>query len=292
MSVVLADLGGTNLRLSKDGGKSIETFLIADYPAFDGVLKDFAPGASDLYLASAYTPLDGVIEDKRFSDKAHWRIDVNALGLKTTVLNDLEAAAYGLSALPENHTTLLLKATGPQRQFDSPPKLLIGIGTGIGHAFLFEREGQKPFVLRTHGGHVPAFAVTDEQRAIIDRLTAKHALKDRDFIMENVIGGKGMWALADDIGKEASASFFWEFLGLYTNMLVSVAGAYGGVYLCGGIMDDMVEEGKIDADGFEEFFRRPMVSSVTESLAATPVSYVADVNLPILGLAAYSKAQK
>jgi glucokinase len=290
MSVVLGDLGGTNLRLSKDGGKTIETFLIADYPSFDGVLKNFAPEASELYLASAYTPLDGIIEDKRFADKAHWRIDVNALGVKTIVLNDLEAAAYGLSVLPDDQTKSLLKSTGPQRQFDQPPKLLIGIGTGIGHAFLFERAGQKPFVLRTHGGHVPAFAITKEQEDIVKRLRAKHSL-DRDFIMENVIGGKGLWTLAEDIGKDAAISFFWEFLGLYTNMLVSVAGAYGGVYLCGGIMDDMVEEGTIDADGFEEFFRRPMVSSVTESLAATPVSYVADVNLPILGLSVYSKAQ-
>lgn len=291
MSVVLADLGGTNLRLSKDGGKTIQKFAIADYKSLDDVLGEFVPDISALYLASAITPLDNIIEDKRFSDDSHWRIDLAALGCKVSVLNDLEAAAYGLSILPADQTKVLLKATAPQRQFVSPPKLLIGIGTGIGHAFLFEREGQKPFVQRTHGGHVPAFAVTKEQRAIIDRLIAKHSL-DRDFIMENVIGGKGLWTLIDDIGKDAATSFFWEFLGLYTNMVVSLTGSYGGVYLCGGVMDDMVQQAAIDEEGFAEFFRRPMVASVTESLAATPVSYCADINLPILGLSVFSGAQK
>lgn len=288
MSTVLADLGGTNLRLSKDGGRSIETFKIAEYDSFDSILHTFAPDASALYLASAITPLDGIIEDKRFSKDSHWRIDLNALGLqKITVLNDLEAAAYGLAILPLDQTRLLLSPSEPQRHFESPPKLLIGIGTGIGHAFLYERAGEKPFVQRSHGGHVPAFAITQPQQEIIALLAAKHTL-DRDFIMENVIGGKGLWALSDMIGREQAVAMFWEFLGLYANMLVSLCGAYGGVYLCGGIMDDMVEDNTIDAQRFKKFFIRPMVESVVESLSSVPVHYCKDINLPILGLSVFA----
>src|SRR5690606_4557015 len=109
-------------------------------------------------------------------------------------------------------------------------KLLIGIGTGIGHAFLFEREGHAPFVQRTHGGHIPAYGITKEQQDLIALLQSKQTLK-RDLIMENIVSGSGLWTMQDLIGRDDALRFFWEFLGLYCNNLVSTAGAYGGVYL-------------------------------------------------------------
>lgn len=291
MSIVLADLGGTNLRLSKDGGKTIQKFKVADYASFEDVLQAFAPGATELYLASAITPLDDIIEDKRFSADVHWRIDLKALGLKVHVLNDLEAAAYGLAAIPDAEVKTLIAATRPQRLFIHPPKLLIGIGTGVGHAFLFESAGGQKFVQRSHGAHVPAFGVTEEQSALIEKLKPKYEAAGRDLIMENIIGGNGLKALRDDLGADIADRLFWEFLGLYTNMAVSLCGAYGGVYLSGGVMDLMIEEGRTDAASFQKFFRRPMVDSVNESLASTPINYCKDLNLPVLGLAVYKDGQ-
>lgn len=292
MTIVLADLGGTHLRLARlDDAQSIVKYKIANFPSLESVLQDFAPDISGLYLASAITPLNDIIEDKRFSGDSHWRIDLNALkqSLKTLkVLNDLEAAAYGLAAVALDQMTTLLPATVAQIHFDAPPKLLIGIGTGIGHAFLFEKKGAKPFVQRTHGGHIPAYGITQEQRDVIDLLQSHNKLP-RDLIMENIIGGKGLWTLGDLIGKDKALKFFWEFLGLYCNNLVSTCGAYGGVYLTGGIMDDMAEEKSIDAESFGRYYRRPMVDVVVEGLAATPVYYCHEVNLPILGLSIFAK---
>lgn len=291
MTIVLADLGGTNLRLSKDDGATIEKFKLADYASFEDVLLKFAPDISALYLASAITPLDGIIEDKRFSKDVHWRIDLNALGFKTYVLNDLEAAAYGLANLASDQAKTLLAASHPQRLFNNPPKLLIGIGTGIGHAFLFEDDLGHKFVQRTHGGHIPAVGVTDEQNSLIARLRVKHAGTGRDLIMENIISGKGLMALRDDIGATDATRLFWEFLGLYTNMVVSLTGAYGGVYLSGGTVDLLLEENLADMESFQKFFLRPMVASVTESLSSTPIYYCKDMNLPVLGLAVYRNAK-
>jgi glucokinase len=291
MTIVLADLGGTNLRLSKDDGVTIAKFKLTDYTSFENVLLEFTPDISALYLASAITPLGGIIEDKRFSKDAHWRIDLNALGFKTYVLNDLEAAAYGLGNLPKDQAQTLVEATQAQRLFVNPPKLLIGIGTGIGHAFLFEDDAGHKFVQRTHGGHVPAFGVTEEQNSLIARLREKRSVTGRDLIMENIIGGKGLMALCDDIGQDNATRLFWEFLGLYTNMVVSLTGAYGGVYLSGGTIDLLVEEDKADIESFKNFFLRPMVDSVNESLSSTPIYYCKDLNLPVLGLAVYRIAQ-
>jgi glucokinase len=292
LSIILADLGGTNLRLAKASNPTdIAYFKIKDYPSFEGVLEAYDPTATELFLASAITPLNGIIEDKRFSEGIHWRIDLNALGrnLKVHVLNDLEAAAYGLINLPEQDKSLLLPATKEQTQFDHPPKLLIGVGTGIGHAFLFEKNGAAPFVQRTHGGHVVAFGITKEQQNLIALLKDHHKLP-RDLIMENIISGSGLLSLMELIGKPEALRFFWEFLGLYCNTLATLAGAYGGVYLTGGVMEDLVKENAVDVKAFETYFRRPLVDSVVESLASTPIYHTHSVNLAIMGLSERQKA--
>ena len=292
MGVVLADLGGTNLRLSyADTPSDISTFLIRDHGSFESILSRFMPDPASLYLASAITPLGGIIEDKRFTDTSHWRIDLNELGRKTriTVLNDLEAAAYGLHRIDVSSLPHLLKPSAEQTQFVLPPKILVSIGTGIGHAFIHERTGWPPLVQRTHGGWIMPFGVTQEHEQVIRNL---HAAKDRgrDLIIEDIVSGHGLWMLQDLYGKERSLRLYWEFLALYCNTLATVSGGYGGIYLTGGIIDDMVADSSFLPDVFREFFIRPLAASVVESLCATPVYYCHDVNLPILGLSEYRKA--
>ena len=294
MSVVLADLGGTNLRLARsDSPADIKTYQIKDFPAFETVLDDFESDISALYLASAVTPLGGIIEDDRFIKDAHWRIDLNALAKRMHVkfLNDLEAAAYGLSALNKKNLPVLLEASTPQAQFDHPPKLIVSVGTGIGHAYIFEKPGMPPFVQRTHGGWITPFGIGAEHQKIIDLVSDKTNL-GRDTIMENIVSGHGLWMLQKEIGKEDATRLFWEFLGLYCNTLATASGAYGGIYLTGGIIDDMVSDKTIDTKSFEKFFIRPVVASVVESLSSVSVSYCHDINLPVLGLSEYSKRHR
>jgi len=290
LTVVLADLGGTHLRLARaaDPRKS-HKYKIADYPAIDTVLKDFAPDISALYLAAAIHPRGGIIEDKRFGDKSHWTIDLSklqdALSLqKLLVLNDLEAAAHALPDLMGDDLTTIVPAAEEQVHFDHPPKLLVGIGTGIGHAFLFEKAGHVPFVQRTHGGHVPAMAVSDEQKSLVARL-ASSSTHGRDLIVEDIVSGSGYANLLTLTSEDHALRLFWEFLGVYCNALVSLCGAYGGVYLTGGVVDEMMAANKIDAASFARFFNRPMVPVVVESLSSTPVYYCREPNMPIVGLA-------
>lgn len=289
MSAVLADLGGTHLRLARaQAPADITKYKITDFQDIETVLKQFAPDISALYLAAAIQPRGGVIEDKRFGEKSHWTIDLRKLqeklGLqKLLVLNDLEAASYALPLLTGDNLDTILQATEEQIHFDHPPKLLIGIGTGIGHAFLFEKPGHEIFVQRSHGGHIPALSVSDEQRDIIHRLSAANT-KGRDLIVEDIVSGSGYANLLSLMSEDHALRLFWEFLGLYCNTLVSLCGAYGGVYLTGGMMDELHAAGKIDAPSFSRFFHRPMVPVVVESLAATPVYYCREANMPIVGL--------
>lgn len=296
MSIVLADLGGTHLRLAHAGNiTDIDKYKIADYADIGTVLKNFASDIDALYLAAAIHPRKGIIEDKRFGDKSHWVIDLPALEKELSlkrlvVLNDLEAAAHSLSTFKGEDLQMLLPVKEDKPHFDHPPKLLIGIGTGIGHAYLFERSGHQDFVQRSHGGHIPVLAVTDEQRDIVAQLI-KIKTHKRDLIVEDVVSGHGFANLKSVTSEENALRLFWEFLGLYCNALVSVTGAYGGIYLTGGVMDELFAANKIDMKAFETYFRRPMVPVVVESLSSTPVYYVLEPNMPIVGLASLAEKQ-
>lgn len=294
MVSVLADLGGTNLRLAKgDDPENIATFLIRDYPSFESVLDSYAPDISSLYMASAITPLKDIIEDRRFKEDAHWRIDLAVLKrrMRVKILNDLEAAAHGLVRVDNGTLPLLLKPSADQTQFSCPPKILVSVGTGIGHAFIFEKPGWPPLVQRTHGGWIPPMAVTGEQRDVTERMRGRIPA-GRDLVMEDLSSGNALWGMQELFGKKDGARLFWEFLGLYCNALATAAGAYGGIYLSGGVIDDMAADHSFDADSFKTYFIRPVVASVMESLSATPVRYCHNVNLPVLGLAEYRKAHE
>jgi len=294
LSVVLADLGGTHLRLARaDDAASIQKYTIADHDSLEAVLKSFAPDISALYLASAVHPLGGVIEDKRFGEKSHWVIDLHALqtnlGLqRLVVLNDLEAAAHALSSLSGMDLHTVIPASQEQIHFDHPPKLLIGVGTGIGHAYLFEKAGHAPFVQRSHGGHVPAMAVSDEQKKIVTALSKKSG-HGRDLIVEDIVSGNGFKNLKTVASDEDALRLFWEFLGLYCNTMTGISGAYGGIYLTGGMMSELFAESAIRAKSFAEYFHRPLVPVLLESLASTPVYYCRQTDMPIAGLAAFAK---
>lgn len=137
---------------------------------------------------------------------------------------------------------------------------------------------------------MPALAVTDEQRQILKTLSLQ-SNGDRALIVEDVVSGHGYKNLRALCDETTALRLFWEFFGLYCNHLVSAAGAYGGVYLTGGVVDEMMRESKMNITSFEDFFVPLMVPVVVESLRSTPVYYCEDTNMPITGLANFARMQ-
>ncbi len=290
MTTILADLGGTHLRLAfSDKPAAIKKYVIADYPDIQTVLKNFAPKIENLYLAAAIHPRGGKIEDKRFGDKSHWVIDIDGLksdlGIENIyIYNDLDSAAYGILCLTHETTTQILKPKNNSAHFINPPKLIIGIGTGIGHAFLFEQKPGNAFVQRSHGGHMLPSAITQEQKDVLAKISDVKP-SSRDMIVEDIVSGNGLETMMKFYSKQDSLKLFSEFLGLYCHTLVSSCGAYGGIYLTGGVMDELMGAKEFDVSSFQEFFHRPMVPVVVESIESTPIYYVREPNMPIMGLA-------
>jgi glucokinase len=313
---ILGDLGGTHFRLATSAAPNdIYKYAIADYASADQAFDDFLnraglPGAKIdvFYLASAVAPRDGVIEDTRFgASPAGWRLMLQAWQHKYTigrmvVLNDLEAACHALGDTQELDLPLIC---GGKSAAANPHKILVGVGTGIGHAFrLCPPAGSgTPFVHKTHGGHIAAMAPSREWMAWIDSYPARQML-NRDVIWEDFVSGTGLKNIyrlihgldpfadveTDRMMKDVpTVRAYCEGLGHYCHLLVAAMGMYGGLYLYGGVMDALWVSGRFDAESFGKGFLRNMRPLVRADLESGGVFYAGASISAIDGLSAYRR---
>jgi len=157
MRVISADIGGTNARIAILEDMSIQ--VIKTYPTkefksaawlFERFSTDAAvtlPGRAG--IAAAGPVEDGVIMGTNIG----WDIDcseiADILKLDTCILlNDFEAAAWGLLAIEEKDIVQI----GGKAADPLGPKALLGAGTGLGEAMLLRCRNIWQ-VLRTEGGH-------------------------------------------------------------------------------------------------------------------------------------------
>ncbi len=161
------DIGGTKTRLAVIGvcGTQVRVVHEAAYPsrnyaAFEALLGDFLSGIdapADVAFGIA-GPVQGRVVQ---TTNLPWRIDADALQrqfgfARCTLLNDLEATAYGLPALGANDL-LTLQAGVPGASGNAA---VIAAGTGLGEAGLFwDGQHHQPFA--TEGGHA-SFSPGDE----------------------------------------------------------------------------------------------------------------------------------
>lgn len=307
---ILADIGGTYARFACDEGGEItraQKYAAADFPSLGAALTAYLEeegleGGGALSIATAAYE-DGDVW--RFVNRNEWVIDPVALESGGwdlfTIVNDFAAATWGLLSLgPEDQE--ILKQGVPA---EDCPRCLIGPGTGLGLGYLVP-VGSGYHVQRTHGGHMPAAALTDEQWLMIKTV---HRLKETEMIpvFENFVSGPGLYNIYQALCFMAGRSplvegpeglldhvhdylvqdalrLFHEFFGLFAATVVITGHAYGGLYLTGGVLGLLEERGLFDFEQFEEFFTITGVDSVTEALRATPVIKVTQPWLALKGL--------
>lgn len=305
MSIILADLGGTHLRLAyQDDLDNLVFYRIAEFFSLEDVVAHFLQQtkrpATALYVAATgYMRGDTVRHKRKDRKTTHWDLDSAALAknlkMDVHIYNDLEAATHALPALTDKDLTALHVPATINKDW---PRAIISVGTGIGHSFLNTTEHRED-VIRSHGGHFPPVAVTEEQRQVVKMLESFPL--NRTPIFEDVCSGTGLKNLfkifhrrhPDEtitdpsvlLTDENTIRLFHEFLGLYANLLANIGGAYGGLYLTGGIMDELVEKNFWQQDVFNAFFHLPMVESISALQDGTPIYYIKRRNLPLHGLA-------
>lgn len=260
--VLVADIGGTNCRLSlveQAGAKPLHLARIATgsqatpEAALEAVLATLAQRPRSAVLAVA-----GPIEGRGAQlTNANWHFDGpqlgRALGLEQGLLvNDFEAQAASLAVLGEADVTTLV-AGEPE---PDGPRLVLGPGTGFGAAALVRRAGRGVLV-PTECGHIGIGPEDPTEEKIWPALTAGLPR----VTVEGLLSGDGLVrfhrAVASEsgmLGADVSAAdvttlaldgdpaalmavvCFWRLLARVAGDLALAFKATGGVYISGGIV--------------------------------------------------------
>ena len=280
---LIADIGGTFARFAleiKSGEFShIASLRCADHADFQAAVTAYLSGISNLpegqsiaHAAVAIAnPVDG---DQVRMTNYHWQFSIEdmrvRLGFDTlVVVNDFTALAM---ALPKLTSADLHQVGGGEARMPSVIGLL-GSGTGLGSSGLIPASGGW-VALGTEGGHT-AFAPRDEREIAILRYAMRQF---RHVSFERLLSGSGLeliyQALTQGQGLQSSElsakvitqraltgqdaqcvetlDVFCAILGTAAADLAVTLGAFGGIYIGGGIVPRLGEY--FDRSPFRERF--------------------------------------
>lgn len=280
MSVILADVGGTNTRIARAQGGVLKTgalrwFRNAEHADFASVLRDYGVDDAAAMCVAIAGPVTG--RQARLTNR-DWVIDADAFDIPVQLYNDLQAVGHGLDHLPQGalqQVSAGAAAPGAQR-------LVVGLGTGFNVSLVAGAE-----VLRAEHGHASLPV------AVADWVMAK-AGKMPFATVETLFSGKGLEALhrlttgqaapSDQIVAAApqTLSLFGEALAILTTQLVYHYLPLGGIVLNGGLARAVMgtEPGR---RGFERGF--VMRDEVGAAFSAIPVHLVTDDAAALYGCA-------
>ncbi len=303
-SVLVADVGGTHTRiaLAHKARDQPQLTQLMSYPTPRGrlssTLKEYmqANGAAALSVcAVAAAGRVRRLPGRTFVTLTNAQLTIDREDLSETtaapttlLINDRAAVAAALPLLKQNDYQHL----GPLREMAPGLRLVVGVGTGFGAAVL-TADGT---LLESEAGHADLAAVTAEEREWLNRLAPLGRLS-----IESLISGPGLAKLYEVVsgrpaippealiaraqagepvaGKVLVAFSTW--LGRVVGNLVLTYGAWGGVYLVGGVLEGIGSEFDVHA------FRQAMEDKAPfgMDLAAVPVLWIRHPQAALLGLA-------
>lgn len=288
--ILAGDVGGTNTRLAlfEVVADRLETDALEVYPSreFDGLLEILSrfvtSHPSDLHAAcfgAAGPVVDGICRTSNLPWVVDSRVLATKLGLEGVgLINDLEANAYGLSALEAGDFAVL----HPGDPESSGNAALISAGTGLGEAGLhWEGDSYKP--IAGEGGHTDFaprnaleidllnYLLESYDHVSYERILSGPGLVNiYNFLLATGRGGEPSWlkdemeagdpaATISKVGLENRAEVCTRALDIFVSILGAEAGnlaltllASGGVYLGGGIAPKILP--KLKEPVFREAF--------------------------------------
>jgi glucokinase len=320
--VLAGDIGGTktNLALFSVHGEKLHAESQHNFPSkrYSGlipVLQEFLAGGDHAIEAASFGIAGPVVDGKVKTPNLPWMLDTadlrHALKLDAvTLLNDLEAGAYGIFTLENDEFYTLNEGTLRH----AGNKALIAAGTGLGQAILYD-DGGHFHPLASEGGHAD-YAPRDElEIELLRYLIGRFG----HVSYERVLSGPGLFNIyrflkdvrgmeepswlterlsADDpsavISKAAlagEAAICSEALNLFVSVYGAEAGnlalrakSVRGLYVGGGIAPKILAKLK---DGT---FMRAFVDKgrYSDLLAAIPVQVILNEQTALRGAAYYA----
>ena len=280
---LIADIGATNARFAiagQDGFHSPEVLQCEDHEGLAEAalvyMEQIGIKAGDLKYASF--SIAGPVKGDSFKMTNHpWTFSVERtklqLGLeKLYMMNDFRAIALSIPHLqPDDVYQVGGGVPTPHQSIG-----IVGPGTGLGvAALIWDVDAQRYVPVSGEGGHVTAPAKTQREFDVFKVLRNKY----RHVSAERVCSGKGLVNVydaiceldersdlprktAEEISKSAIAGecevcaealdMMMDFLGIVSGNLALTIGAFGGIYIAGGIVAKLGEHFK--KSRFREFF--------------------------------------
>ncbi|WP_298628147.1 glucokinase [uncultured Legionella sp.] len=265
---IVADIGGTFARFSRVNladlhMDKIEIYPCAEFSSFESVLLTYQKQHSLEYVTSVAIAIAcPVMGDLIAMTNCHWQFSIQdmktRLGLaEFKVMNDFTALAMCLPVLNHHHLVKIGEGSVGANQV----KVVLGAGTGLGVAYLVPTQ----HTFRAYageGGHVDWGARTEQEWFIYNYLKARYS----HVSIERILSGQGLEnlyqaiALYKGLNKSplkaaeiitlavrqqcviatAAVEQFFSSLGAYAGDLALTMGAFGGVYIAGGIVPRLI----------------------------------------------------
>jgi|SRR5581483_5921276 len=317
--ILAGDVGGTHARLAffdvADGAfrlVSASVFPSREYSGLDEIVVKFVETSALLPDTACFGVAGPVRNGRVEASNLPWTIDSKRLAQElklpsALLINDLEANAWGISALEETDVVALNQVKG------NPVgnQAVISAGTGLGEAGMYW-DGLKHHVFASEGGHTD-FAPRNELE--IDLLTYLRS-KFGHVSYERIVSGPGLvnvFHFLRDTGRgtepkwltekmahsdpapvisqaalEGECALCEQAVDLFVSIYAAEAGnlalkimATGGVYLGGGIAPKLLS--KLAGPLFmQSFISKGRMQPLLESI---PVKIIVNDNAALLGAA-------
>lgn len=324
--ILAGDIGGTKtvLALFEPFGETLEPVREATFPSrahatFEEILTSFldaSPGHQP--EASCFGVAGAVMDGRVQTTNLPWTLEEDALlrttgGRKATLLNDLEAAAYGTLHLSLAEKHVLNPGTSRRKRGNIA---VIAAGTGLGEAILFF-DGVKYQPIASEGGHTDFAPQSEVEVELYKYLQAKfhghvsyervlsgpgffnvysffrdtHHAPEPDWLAERIKAEDPSAVVAEvglacrDTNCEASLDLFARIYGAEAGNLALKALAVGGVFVAGGIAPKLLPALTRNDAFLEGFFAKGRFADLMKNLH---VSVALNPRAPLIGAAYYA----
>ncbi len=335
MTILVGDVGGTKTVLALvrwvEGVPGLDRVMrlpSGAYPSMENLVQDYLNTCGARPTHAAFAVAGPVQEGRSQITNLPWLIESEGLKRtfalqRVTLLNDLEAIAWGIAALADEDVAVLHGGDGVGKG----NACVIAAGTGLGQAGLFW-DGQRHHPFATEGGHADFAARTDQEVALLEwlrqgfghvsweRLVSGpgigniYAFLRRQRALDAQEGaskdGDAAGSLADmEEGEDAAARIAQgasrgdcplctQTMELFVSLYGREAGnlalkhmALGGVYLGGGIAPKNLELFRGPAF-MQAFLDKGRMAPLMELM---PVKVILNPDTPLLGAARYLNTQ-
>ena len=323
MTYLVGDIGGTKTHLAlyiEEKGKmecvKEEKFPSKKYPNLRTIVDEFLKGETVRVSRACFGIAGPVKKGKSQATNLPWLVDTDllksALSIdKVSLINDLEANAYGLNMLKDDEFYTINEGD-PHAEGN---QAMVSAGTGLGEAGIFF-DGRRHYPFACEGGHVDFAPRNKREDALLRYLRKRFGhvsyerilsgpglynlyqfmvetkqVEEREEVYKEIASGDSPLLISDK-GLSGSSKACAETLELFVSIYGSEAGnvalkmlALGGVYIGGGIAPKIMGVLK-RGDFLRSFTGKGRFGALLEAI---PIHVVLNDRTALLGTIYYAK---